>query len=193
MSSKRFKGLLCVYCLERKSVTGDHVFAREFFLPAQRSDLPQVPVCECCNNEKSRVEHYLTTLLPFGGRHSDSTENLKKQVPKRLERNHRLHSELRQHHHGANPIKIEVLTLTDRGRDFFQRNFFSLRSANRALVSLGNRSIIYEGIQAFDCPQITVWRFHIYGGLILGGDDAHVSTEIGAMSGPKSVMQCATF
>jgi len=46
-----------------------------------------VPACEKCNNEKSSLEHYLTAVMPFGGRHADSTSNLITQVAPRLARN----------------------------------------------------------------------------------------------------------
>ena len=94
MSGKRFKGKLCVYCSRRLAVTGDHVFAREFFLPEVRDNLPQVPTCDPCNNEKSKLEHYLTALLPFGGRHAHAHENLESMVPGRLAKNLRLAREL---------------------------------------------------------------------------------------------------
>lgn len=92
--SKKFKGQRCAYCAERDAITGDHIFAREFFLPSARADLPQAPICQECNNEKSKLEHYLTTVLPFGGQHSASLENLTSMVPKRLRKNARLHSKL---------------------------------------------------------------------------------------------------
>jgi hypothetical protein len=194
-----------------------------------------VPVCNFCNNEKSKLEHYLTALLPFGGRHTHSAENLTTQVPKRLQKNQRLHKELNQYQSRVNllengksaetmalPIRpgtieslftyvvkglawhhwqayiddkncsIEVMALSDHGRSFFQKNLFSMHSPNRALVNLGNGSIIYEGVQGVDCPQITIWRFHMYGGMILAQGTAETSTEIGAMSGPKRVMQGET-
>lgn len=94
MSSKRFRGKLCVYCCERPATTADHIFAREFFLPSTRDNLPQVPACEPCNNEKSKLEHYLTAVLPFGGRHADAHENLVNLVPGRLAKNLRLNREL---------------------------------------------------------------------------------------------------
>jgi len=94
MSSKRFKGKLCVYCSQRPGVSGDHIFAREFFLPQARGNLPQVPACDRCNNEKSKLEHYLTALLPFGARHQDAHENLTSQVHGRLAKNQRLAREL---------------------------------------------------------------------------------------------------
>ena len=94
--SKKFKGLRCAYCAVREAVTGDHIFAREFFLPSARANLPKAPICAECNNEKSKLEHYLTTVLPFGGRHPDASENLASMVPKRLGRNVRLHRHLKE-------------------------------------------------------------------------------------------------
>lgn len=42
--SKKYKGKLCVYCGERPSTkTGDHVFAREFFLESERDNPIKVP------------------------------------------------------------------------------------------------------------------------------------------------------
>jgi hypothetical protein len=92
--SKQFKGLLCVYCSQRPAVAGDHVFARGFFLKTQRANLPQVPTCNQCNNEKSRLEDYLTTVLPFGGRHVDALANLSLMVERRLAKNKKLHRRL---------------------------------------------------------------------------------------------------
>lgn len=93
---KKYKGMTCVYCDEHISVTADHIFAREFFLESKRTNLPQVPACDGCNNEKSKLEHYLTALLPFGGNHEKAKENLATMVPKRLARNKKLHGKLRQ-------------------------------------------------------------------------------------------------
>jgi hypothetical protein len=93
--SKRFRGKPCVYCNAAPSTTtGDHVFAREFFLESRRANLPKVPACEACNNDKSKLEHYLTAVLPFGGRHKDSAEHLSTLVEPRLANNLRLHGEL---------------------------------------------------------------------------------------------------
>lgn len=92
--SKKFKGQRCAYCAVREAVTGDHIFAREFFLLSARANLPQAPVCNECNNEKSKLEHYLTTVLPFGGRHAHASENLAVQVQKRLGKNAKLHRHL---------------------------------------------------------------------------------------------------
>jgi hypothetical protein len=63
--SKKFRGKKCVYCCAAVSVTADHVFARELFLKSRRANLPKVPACNACNQKKSVLEHYVTTLLPF--------------------------------------------------------------------------------------------------------------------------------
>ena len=95
--SKRFKGKICAYCSTRPAVTGDHIFARAFFLEDKRDNLPQAPACAECNGLKSTLEHYLTTVLPFGGRHPGASENLEKgearlsKKPKVTERAYRRH------------------------------------------------------------------------------------------------------
>jgi hypothetical protein len=95
--SKKFKGKPCAYCTEGISTsTGDHIFAREFFLPEDRSYLPKVPACQNYNNRKSKLETYLTAVLPFGGRHSKAEPNLKDMVPKRLDKNAILQRTLRE-------------------------------------------------------------------------------------------------
>jgi hypothetical protein len=94
--SKQFRGITCVYCASAPSTpTGDHVFARKFFTSARRANLPKVPACKSCNDEKSRLEHYLMGVLPFGGRHSDAIQNLTELLPPRLESNAKLHQQLR--------------------------------------------------------------------------------------------------
>lgn len=91
--SKRFTSKTCVYC-GRPSATGDHVFARAFFLPSERADLPKVPACRTCNARKSELERELCAIVPFGGRQPRSLEALTTLVPRRLARNQRLHRKL---------------------------------------------------------------------------------------------------
>ncbi|MBS0289801.1 MAG: HNH endonuclease [Proteobacteria bacterium] len=88
--SKKYKNKKCVYCSNSTSTTGDHVFAREFFTLSHRQNLPKVPSCSTCNGKKAILEHELTAVLPFGGRHSSALENLKDNVPNRLSNNKRL-------------------------------------------------------------------------------------------------------
>jgi hypothetical protein len=47
------------------------MFAREFFLTDRRAKFPKLPACETCNNVKSKLEHYLTAVPPFGGQYPD--------------------------------------------------------------------------------------------------------------------------
>lgn len=92
MGKKYTKGR-CAYCGAPAS-SADHIFAREFFLPGQRSDLPKIPACKKCNSAKSQLEHYLTAILPFGSEHRDGKETLTSLVPARLARNKKLHQHL---------------------------------------------------------------------------------------------------
>lgn len=93
--SKRFKNKTCAYCArDGASTTADHVLAREFFPVRFRQDLPQVPSCARCNNDKSRLEHYLATVLPFGSRLPDAAVTLESLAPRRLRKNLRLAREL---------------------------------------------------------------------------------------------------
>src|SRR3546814_1882231 len=90
---KRFKGKPCAYC-DGTCVTADHVFARNFFPIEDRAHLPQVSACEPCNRDKSQLEHYLLSVLSFGGNHPASSAILAGEVPRRLEKNRKLHTEL---------------------------------------------------------------------------------------------------
>ena len=95
--SKKYKGKLCVYCQDKPSINqGDHVFARGLFLEAERHNPIKVPACDECNNKKSSLEHYLASLLPFGGSHGDAEETLNSLVPARLEKNLKLKKELNE-------------------------------------------------------------------------------------------------
>lgn len=101
MASKRFRGESCAYCAKGISTpTGDHVLPRSLVPPDLRANLPKVPCCERCNNRKSRIEHYITTVLPFGGRHPRAPETLEA-VQTRLARNrplaHELATSMRRH------------------------------------------------------------------------------------------------
>jgi len=92
---KGYKEKTCVYCgVPKASTTGDHVFAREFLPVQHRNRLPKVPACAECNGSKAKLEHYLLTLLPFGGNHPASNSILSEAVPRRLSRNLKLHQAL---------------------------------------------------------------------------------------------------
>jgi len=90
---KGYKGVPCVYCLEREAGTADHVIAREFFPKDERDNLPKVAACAECNNAKSKLEHALTAVMPFGARHDNAASALAMTEP-RLAKNRKLHSAL---------------------------------------------------------------------------------------------------
>lgn len=94
--SKKYRGKTCVYCaIPASSADGDHVISREFFAPRERGDLPKVPACKDCNNAKSKLEHYLTAVLPFGSQHPDACNKLATMVPGRLAKNNKLFHEIK--------------------------------------------------------------------------------------------------
>lgn len=207
--SKKYKGKLCVYCGEKPSTGGDHVFAREFFLPKHRTGLPQVPACDTCNGEKSELEHYLTTVLPFGGLHPGARDNLVTMVPKRLQKNTKLRARLLQGYTGDKiPLesgRIEGLfaliakgllwhhwqailrhddqaaatVIHDAGLAFLDQHLFNMNPRDRVQADLGEGTFAYEGLQSTDCPHLTIWQFSMYGGLRFGGD-ARASDDVGA-------------
>lgn len=93
LASKRFKGKTCVYCAVNTSATGDHIFPRSLFSKVRRDNLPQVPVCDPCNNTKSELETYLATALALGGQHPDA-QAMMGTLPEKLLRNEKLRREL---------------------------------------------------------------------------------------------------
>lgn len=216
--SKKYRNKLCVYCGNKPSATGDHVWAREFCLVKYRNNLPQVPTCEDCNNEKSRLEHYLTTVLPFGGRHRDAAATLETMVPKRLARNQKLAKVLETGYTGEKiPLEIGrieslfqfitkgflwhhfgvVLTVDDRigvtvirsdGQAFLDCIFSRMRPRDRVDGNLGEGTLLYEGLQATDYSQFTMWRFSVYAGLYFceeSKDSEGKQSVIFAVTGPR--------
>jgi hypothetical protein len=93
--SKLFKGKTCAYCaVPAASETADHVLARQFVAVEYRDEIPKVPACAGCSGKKATLEAYVTAVLPFCGRHGDALDNLTANVPKRLEKNRKLHRAL---------------------------------------------------------------------------------------------------
>jgi SEC-C motif len=67
-----------------------------------------------------------------------------------------------------------------------QRGFAQLLARGKAHVSgnLGEGTFKYEGAQAAEYPELTLWRFEIYGGVDFGGDPN--------VNGPSSLVMAAT-
>ena len=72
--------------------------------------------------------------------------------------------------------------------DDMARQLLSLNGRARLNESLGNGALQYEAVQALDNPALTIWRFVVFGGVVLGGDSAAstaMTSAIWATSGPK--------
>ena len=72
--SKKYKGKICAYCGTATADTEDHVLARQFFTEDEHGNLPKAPACSVCNNEKSKLEHYLDLADAALGLKKDSGE-----------------------------------------------------------------------------------------------------------------------
>jgi hypothetical protein len=196
--SKKYRHKICVYCGKTTSTAGDHVWARTFCLERYRANLPQVPSCDKCNRDKSYLEHYLATVLPFGALHADSAETINTLVPKRLEKNAKLQRELRigyigdriplregqieplfafiakgllWHHWGiilTDKDCAAAIVVRDNGAGLLSHIFTKMSPRDRAVANLGAGALVYEGVQSKDFAQFTLWRFLVYGGLNFG-------------------------
>lgn len=207
---KGYKGVPCVYCLEREAEDGDHVISRQFFPKDKRDNLPKVPACKKCNNEKSKLEHYLTTVMPLGAQHSNARGAME-MVESRLEKNKKLHVRLaegiRQVFKSINggpwapemtvPIQGDALEklselivkglafhhwkillgadhfvrasfFNEVGRRFFDP-LFAGTARDRVKDDFGDGAFTYEGVQAQECAELTLWKMSIYGAEV-GGD-----------------------
>ena len=94
MGSKQFKNELCIYCgIENSTTNGDHLFARALVEEKFRDGIKKVPCCNSCNNNKSLLEHYLASVLPFGNNQQNNVEMLRLAGDK-LKKNRKLHNSL---------------------------------------------------------------------------------------------------
>src|SRR5262245_8839489 len=67
-----------------------------------------------------------------------------------------------------------------------------LSKRGRVRASLGCGTFAYEGLQRIDNPQVTAWRLSLYEGLVLGGDNPTVRSNIvGVLTGPMWMQERA--
>jgi hypothetical protein len=85
---------------------------------------------------------------------------------------------------------ITVVTLTELGDKYFDR-LLALNTDARAKANLGQGTFRYEGAQAMDCPNISVWRIEAYGGVKFMDrvDSDETASRIGALTGPHEARQ----
>jgi hypothetical protein len=197
----KFTGEICVFCNKAPSDTSDHALGRKFFLEERRGDLPQVPACKSCNNKKAEYEAYLMTVLPFGAKNSDAGQILSKLVPRRLAKNAKLHRKLRRGYDASGGTSIPfdhrpliklfsmiakalayqrfgvrldegfsstAAVFTDQAMPDFDR---MLTIGKRVEGDLGEGTFKYVGTQPGKYPELTLWRFEIYGGVDFAGSE----------------------
>ncbi len=84
---------------------------------------------------------------------------------------------------------VKVWTLNRAGDDWFDRRLFHLNANARVTKNLGAGAFTYEGAQGVDCPEITVWRLSMYGGVRVSDDlgyRGNFSSRINIVTGPRS-------
>jgi hypothetical protein len=193
--SKKYKGELCVYCSRERATTRDHVFARNFFLVKRRDDLPQAPACTSCNRQKSEIEHYLATVFGFGGRHTDAVENFETMVPRRLEKNVKLFTQIQQGYSGEKiPLvsgqiekwlalvtkgllwhhwktvldpdePVAAILVQSKGVGELRGVLSRLKVVDHVVVDLGVGTFRYVAARTADSPHSSFWWFSLYGGI----------------------------
>jgi hypothetical protein len=91
---------------------------------------------------------------------------------------------------GLRPTEVSVHTLTRTGERFFD-TLLVMNGRQRVAASLGQGTFSYEGLQAVDNPQITVWRFSILGGSTFADTDhpAETASSLGVLTGPSHVTE----
>ena len=86
----------------------------------------------------------------------------------------------------ADSVSATMLTRT--GEQYFEE-IFRMQSGDHVSANLGNGTVRYEGVQGVDCPQLSVWRITMFGGVWLGDSKARsaVSSVVGLITGPTAV------
>jgi hypothetical protein len=87
---------------------------------------------------------------------------------------------------------VSVLFLTDTLTAVFQQLVSMWNVAQRVTADLGHGTVQYEGVQAVDPPELTVWSVSMYGGVVLTGEGrtdgtAEASCRWWMITGPPEV------
>jgi hypothetical protein len=73
----------------------------------------------------------------------------------------------------------------------FYNGALTMNSGARVSETLGDGTFRYEGVQSAENPELSVWRFSAFGGLVLSGDPeapGEISSQIGAMTGSRTFL-----
>jgi hypothetical protein len=140
----------CVYCVDEKAEDDDHIIARQFIPIDKRAYLPKVPSCKKCNNIKSKLEIYLTAILPFGSNAPGAKEMLEKMVPPRLENNLKLRKTLQA---GSREVWVKSI-----GSEILQRSM-TLPIDGQKLIEL--LRMIIKGLSFYHWKTIIPKNFEV--------------------------------
>lgn len=86
---------------------------------------------------------------------------------------------------------VEVMSATGFG-DQFLLNLLGRNCAQRVEGNFGEGTFVYHAAQGIDYPEFTVWRFSIYGGMLLAGDPEvpeERSVSLGAITARKDFLE----
>jgi hypothetical protein len=195
--AKKSKVETCVYCAKRPAAAPDHVFARKFFVVAERDNLPQVPACSRCSAEKADLEQHLTAVILGGSRANgrgakNGSNGHASQIPFDPEKLNALFHMIAKglawyHWHVSIDGGARAWSgiLNAKGEEVFDL----LQSGNartRVDESLGNGTVMYVGAQG-ESPSTCVWSFSIYGGD--GSDAQEVVSKIGVLIGSREIIK----
>lgn len=76
------------------------------------------------------------------------------------------------------------------GESFFNQMFNGWNTPKRVKQNLGKGTFCYEGAQATDCSEASLWRFSIYGGVIFGDSKVPGPASLAvAITGPDALIQ----
>lgn len=83
---------------------------------------------------------------------------------------------------------VKVMNVTDHGEQLFNTSVFDLVARDRVEADFGEGSVIYQGAQGTDCPQVTAWKIAIYGGMRFTDESGETdgSRLFVALTGPKA-------
>ncbi len=82
---------------------------------------------------------------------------------------------------------VRAMCITRAGEKVIDHQL-SLRARARVSVNLGNGTILYRGAQGLDRPDVSVWHFKLYGGVLLAGDPSapnEEATTVCVLTAPK--------
>jgi hypothetical protein len=80
---------------------------------------------------------------------------------------------------------------SDSSAAFFEQMVAMWNKPNVAVGNLGENTFSYKGFQNPDCPQMTVWRLSMYGGLNFLGDPQvpGAASLVVAVTGPEAIIK----